>query len=76
MTVERNKRQCMFEIGKTYTLRILEPGTPEGPQGYSIVDHHNMKAVDIAVPLVKFSQFGELIVINTTSATFVWAKAE
>jgi len=63
----------MFEIGKSYTIRLWE----DGEEGGTIADYDNCEVVEISLPLVKFRQASnEDVIVNTASLAFVQATLE
>lgn len=66
----------MFEVGKKYIVSMIEPGTSEGPEGFSVTDHYNMEVKEVALPMVKFDQFGKEVIVNVTAPTFSEAKRQ
>jgi hypothetical protein len=63
----------MFEIGKSYTIRMWE----DGEDGSTLADYDNCEVVEISLPLVKFRQpSNEDVIINTASLAFVQATPE
>jgi len=63
----------MFEVGKSYTLRMWE----DGEEGGTIADYDNCEVVEVLLPLVKFKQSSnEHVIINTASLAFVQATLE
>jgi hypothetical protein len=63
----------MFEIGKSYTIRMWE----DGEEGGTLADYDNCEVVETALPLVKFRQPShEDVIINTASLAFVQATLE
>jgi len=42
----------MFEVGKSYTIRMWE----DGEEGGVLVDYDNCEVVEVSLPLVKFNQ--------------------
>jgi hypothetical protein len=63
----------MFEIGKSYTIRMWE----DGEEGATLADYDNCEVVETALPLVKFRQpSNEDVIINTASLAFVQATLE
>jgi len=63
----------MFEIGRSYTIRMWE----EGEEGGMLADYDNCKVVEISLPLVKFRQSSnEDVIVNTASLAFVQATLE
>jgi hypothetical protein len=63
----------MFEIGKSYTIRMWE----DGEDGGALADYDSCEVVEIALPLVKFRQSSnEDVIINTASLAFVQATLE
>ena len=63
----------MFEIGKSYTIRMWE----DGEEGGMLADYDNCEVVEISFPLVKFRQStNEDVIVNTASFAFVQATLE
>jgi hypothetical protein len=63
----------MFEVGKSYTIRMWE----EGEEGGVLTDYDNCEVVEVLLPLVKFKQPSEEdVIINTASLAFVQATLE
>jgi hypothetical protein len=63
----------MFEIGKSYTIRMWE----DGEEGGMLADYDNCEVVEISLPLVKFRQSSnEDVIVNTASLAFVQATLE
>ena len=63
----------MFEVGKSYTIRMWE----EGEEGGVLTDYDNCEVVEVLLPLVKFKQpSDEDVIINTASLAFVQATLE
>jgi hypothetical protein len=63
----------MFEVGKSYTIRMWE----EGEEGGMLADYDSCEVVEISLPLVKFRQSSnEDVIVNTTSLAFVQATLE
>jgi hypothetical protein len=63
----------MFEIGKSYTIRMWE----DGEEGGMIADYDNCEVIEISLPLVKFRQAtNEDVIVNTASFAFVQATLE
>jgi hypothetical protein len=72
MTLQQ-KEQAMFEVGKTYTVRMWE----EGEEGGILADYDNCEVVEVSLPLVKFKQSSnEDVIVNTSSLAFVQATLE
>ncbi|HWN49208.1 MAG TPA: hypothetical protein VNO18_05155 [Xanthobacteraceae bacterium] len=60
----------MFEVGKSYTIRMWE----EGEEGGVLTDYDNCEVVEVLLPLVKFKQpSDEDVIVNTASLAFVQA---
>jgi hypothetical protein len=60
----------MFEVGKSYTIRMWE----DGEDGGTLADYDNCEVIEISLPLVKFRQpSDEYVIINTASLAFVQA---
>jgi hypothetical protein len=67
------KGQAMFEVGKSYTIRMWE----DGEEGGTIADYDNCEVVEVLLPLVKFKQpSNEDVIVNTASLAFVQATLE
>jgi len=63
----------MFEVGKSYTIRMWE----EGEEGGVLTDYDNCEVVEVLMPLVKFKQpSDEDVIVNTASLAFVQATLE
>jgi hypothetical protein len=63
----------MFEVGKTYTIRMWE----EGEEGSGFADYDACEVVEVSLPLIKFRQAeNEDVIINTASLAFVQATLE
>jgi hypothetical protein len=63
----------MFEIGKSYTIRMWE----EGEEGSMLTDYGSCEVVEISLPLVKFRQSAnDDVIVNTASLAFVQATLE
>lgn len=63
----------MFEVGKSYTIRMWE----EGEDGTELADHDNCEVVEVSLPLIKFRQAtNEDVIVNTASLAFVQATLE
>jgi hypothetical protein len=63
----------MFEVGKSYTIRMWE----EGEEGSVLADYDNCEVVEVLLPLVKFKQpSDEDVIVNTSSLAFVQATLE
>jgi hypothetical protein len=63
----------MFEVGKSYTIRMWE----EGEEGSVLADYDNCEVVEVLLPLVKFKQPSEEdVIVNTASLAFVQATLE
>ncbi|HMA71622.1 MAG TPA: hypothetical protein VKP67_09065 [Xanthobacteraceae bacterium] len=63
----------MFEVGKSYTIRMWE----EGEEGGILADYDNCEVVEVLLPLVKFKQpSNEDVIVNTASLAFVQATLE
>jgi hypothetical protein len=63
----------MFEVGKSYTIRMWE----EGEEGGVLTDYDNCEVVEVLLPLVKFKQpSDEDVIVNTASLAFVQATLE
>lgn len=63
----------MFEIGKSYTIRMWE----ESEEGGMLADYDRCEVVEISLPLVKFRQSSnEDVIVNTVSLAFVQATLE
>jgi len=63
----------MFEVGKSYTIRMWE----DGEEGGTLADYDNCEVVEVLLPLVKFKQSSnEDVIINTASLAFVQATLE
>jgi hypothetical protein len=63
----------MFEVGKSYTIRMWE----EGEEGGVLTDYDNCEVVEVLLPLVKFKQPSEEdVIVNTASLAFVQATLE
>jgi hypothetical protein len=58
----------MFEIGKTYKLRLWEDG--------DITDPWNCTVVEVEMPVVKFEHAGRELIVNTASKGFVTAEPQ
>lgn len=63
----------MFEVGKTYTIRMWE----DGEEGHELADYEGCEVLEVSMPLIKFRQAGhEEIIVNTASLSFVQATDE
>ena len=63
----------MFEIGKSYTIRMWE----DGEEGGMLADYDKCEVVEISLPLVKFRQSSnDEVIVNTASLAFVQATLE
>jgi hypothetical protein len=63
----------MFEVGKSYTIRMWE----EGEEGGGIADYDNCEVIEVSLPLIKFRQSSnEDVIVNTASLAFVQATLE
>lgn len=63
----------MFEVGKTYTIRMWE----EGEEGGMLIDYDNCEVVEVSLPLIKFKQPpNEDVIVNTASLAFIQATLE
>ena len=63
----------MFEMGKSYTIRMWE----DGEEGGVLADYDHCEVIEIAMPLVKFRQpSNEDVIVNTASLAFVQATLE
>jgi hypothetical protein len=63
----------MFEVGKSYTIRMWE----EGEEGTGLADYDNCEVVEVSLPLIKFRQAtNEDVIVNTASMAFVQATLE
>jgi len=63
----------MFEVGKSYTIRMWE----EGEEGGVLADYDNCEVVEVLLPLVKFKQpSDEDVIVNTASLAFVQATLD
>jgi hypothetical protein len=63
----------MFEVGKTYTIRMWE----DGEDGGGLADFENCEVVEVSLPLIKFRQAtNEDVIVNTASMAFVQATLE
>ena len=63
----------MFEVGKSYTIRMWE----DSEEGGMLADYDNCEVVEVLLPLVKFKQSSnEDVIINTASLAFVQATLE
>jgi hypothetical protein len=63
----------MFEVGKSYTIRMWE----EGEEGSGLADYDNCEVVEVSLPLIKFRQAtNEDVIVNTASLAFVQATLE
>src|SRR5882672_792525 len=51
-TVRNPKEESMFEVGKSYTIRMWE----DGEDGGVLTDYDNCEVVEISMPLIKFKQ--------------------
>ena len=64
----------MFEIGKTYKLRVWEDTDDEGGM---ITELGHCKIVMVDMPLITYQQGkNEPVILNTASLAFVSAKLE
>jgi hypothetical protein len=73
MTTVQQREHAMFEVGKSYTIRMWE----EGEEGSIISDYDNCEVVEVSLPLVKFKQSSnEDVIVNTASLAFVQATLE
>lgn len=63
----------MFEVGKTYTIRMWE----DGEDGGGLADFENCEVVEVSLPLIKFRQStNDDVIVNTASMAFVQATLE
>jgi hypothetical protein len=63
----------MFEVGKSYTIRMWE----DGEEGSGLADYDNCEVVEVSLPLIKFRQAtNEDVIVNTASLAFVQATLE
>jgi hypothetical protein len=63
----------MFEVGKSYTIRMWE----DDEEGGMLADYDRCEVIEISWPLVKFRQSSnEDVIINTASLAFVQATLE
>jgi hypothetical protein len=63
----------MFEVGKSYTIRMWE----DGEEGGGIADYDNCEVVEVSLPLIKFRQAtNDDVIVNTASLAFVQATLE
>lgn len=63
----------MFEVGKSYTIRMWE----DGEEGTELADYDNCEVVEVSLPLIKFRQAtNEDVIVNTASLAFVQATLE
>jgi hypothetical protein len=63
----------MFEVGKSYTIRMWE----DGEEGGILADYDNCQVIEVMLPLVKFKQpSNEDVIVNTASLAFVQATLE
>jgi len=63
----------MFEVGKSYTIRMWE----DGEEGTELADYDNCEVIEVSLPLIKFRQAtNEDVIINTASLAFVQATLE
>jgi hypothetical protein len=63
----------MFEVGKSYTIRMWE----DGEEGTELADYDNCEVVEVSMPLIKFRQASnEDVIVNTASLAFVQATLE
>jgi len=71
--LSNKKEEAMFEVGKSYTIRMWE----DGEEGGTLADYDNCEVVEVLLPLVKFKQSSnEDVIINTASLAFVQATLE
>jgi hypothetical protein len=71
--VRNPKEESMFEVGKSYTIRMWE----DGEDGGVLTDYDNCEVVEISMPLIKFKQPpNEDVIVNTASLAFVQATPE
>ena len=63
----------MFEVGKSYTIRMWE----DGEEGSGLADYDSCEVVEVSLPLIKFRQAtNEDVIVNTASLAFVQATLE
>jgi len=63
----------MFEVGKSYTIRMWE----DSEDGGTLADYDNCEVIEILMPLIKFKQpSNEDVIVNTASLAFVQATLE
>ena len=63
----------MFEVGKTYTIRMWE----DGEEGHELADYENCEVLEVSMPLIKFRQAtNDAVIVNTASLAFVQATLE
>jgi hypothetical protein len=63
----------MFEVGKSYTIRMWE----DGEDGGMLADYDNCEVIEVLMPLIKFKQLSnEDVIVNTASLAFVQATLE
>lgn len=63
----------MFEVGKTYTIRMWE----DGEDGHELADYESCEVLEVSMPLIKFRQAtNEAVIVNTASLSFVQATDE
>ena len=63
----------MFEVGKSYTIRMWE----DGEDGGELADYDSCEVVEVSLPLIKFRQAtNEDVIVNTASLAFVQATLE
>jgi hypothetical protein len=63
----------MFEVGKSYTIRMWE----DSEEGGELADYDNCEVIEVSLPLIKFRQAtNDDVIINTASLAFVQATLE
>jgi hypothetical protein len=66
----------MFEVGKTYHVKMWEPGA----NGGAFKEYLNVTVEEVALPLVKFDSLSddirddEPVIVNTSSLAFISAE--
>ena len=71
--VHNGETKAMFEVGKSYTIRMWE----DGEDGTELADYDNCEVVEVSLPLIKFRQASnEDVIVNTASLAFVQATLE
>ena len=58
----------MLKVGTIYMVKTYSDN--------SVTDNFNYEVLEVAMPLVRFRQFGKEIVLNVTSPAFVSAEPQ